>query len=109
MQPKILVIRGGAIGDFLLTLPAIALLREAFPAARLEILGYQHIISLAASGGYADATRSIEYAALANFFNPKTADVGPGTQRLFRQFPAGGQLSCTTRTASSRAICGGAG
>ena len=28
MQPKILVIRGGAIGDFLLTLPAIGLLRE---------------------------------------------------------------------------------
>ena len=70
-QPKILVIRGGAIGDFLLTLPAIGMLREAFPHARLEILGYEHIISLATSGGFADATRSIEYAALAGFFNPK--------------------------------------
>ena len=70
-QPKILVIRGGAIGDFLLTLPAIGMLREAFPQVRLEILGYEHIISLATSGGYADATRSIEYAALAGFFNPK--------------------------------------
>ncbi len=71
MHPKILVIRGGAIGDFLLTLPAIGLLREAFPQARLEILGYEHIVSLAVSGGYADAARSIEYAALAGFFNPK--------------------------------------
>ena len=71
MQPKILVIRGGAIGDFLLTLPAIGLLREAFPEARLEILGYEHIVSLAVGGGYADAVRSIEYAALAGFFNPK--------------------------------------
>ena len=71
MQPKILVIRGGAIGDFLLTLPALALLREAFPQARLEILGYEHIVSLAASGGYADRVRSIEYAAMAGFFNPK--------------------------------------
>ena len=70
-QPKILVIRGGAIGDFLLTLPAIGMLREAFPHVRLEILGYEHIISLATSGGYADATRSIEYAAMAGFFNPK--------------------------------------
>ena len=71
MQPKILVIRGGAIGDFLLTLPAIGLLREAFPQARLEILGYEHIVSLAVGGGFADGVRSIEYAALAGFFNPK--------------------------------------
>ncbi len=71
LQPKILVIRGGAIGDFLLTLPAVALLREAFPQARLEILGYDHIVCLASSGGYADGVRSIEYAAMAAFFNPK--------------------------------------
>jgi heptosyltransferase-3 len=69
--PKILVIRGGAIGDFLLTLPAIQLLREAFPNVRLEILGYEHIVTLAEGGGLADATRSIEYSAMAGFFNPK--------------------------------------
>ena len=84
-QPKILVIRGGAIGDFLLTLPAISLLREAFPHARLEILGYEHIISLAASGGYADAVRSIEYAAMAGFFNPK-ADLDPELSAYFAGF-----------------------
>jgi len=44
---RILVIRGGAIGDFVLTLPAIKLLREAFPESRLEILGYKHIVALA--------------------------------------------------------------
>ena len=55
----------------MLTLPAIALRREAFPLARLEILGYEHIVSLAAVGGYADRVRSIEYAAMAGFFNPK--------------------------------------
>jgi len=38
-QGKLLVIRGGAIGDFVLTLPAIASLRRQFPAAHLEILG----------------------------------------------------------------------
>lgn len=65
---RILVIRGGAIGDFILTLPAIKLLRESFPAARLEILGYQHIVALAEERFYADAARSIEYAGLAGFF-----------------------------------------
>ena len=35
---KILVIRGGAIGDFILTLPAIAALRGQFPEARLAVI-----------------------------------------------------------------------
>jgi heptosyltransferase-2 len=65
---RILVIRGGAIGDFILTLPAIRLLRHSFPEAHVEILGYQHIIALARMSGYADATRSIEYGPLATFF-----------------------------------------
>ena len=65
---RILVIRGGAIGDFILTLPAIRLLREAFPDAHLEILGYKHIVALAEISAYANATRSIEYGGLASFF-----------------------------------------
>jgi heptosyltransferase-3 len=70
MRPRILVIRGGAIGDFVLTLPAIKLLRENFPHAHLEILGYRHIVALAEGRFYADASRSIEYAALSRFFIP---------------------------------------
>nr|MBA3273286.1 glycosyltransferase family 9 protein [Chthoniobacterales bacterium] len=57
-----------AIGDFVLTLPAIKLLRDAYPQAQLEILGYKHIIALADRRFYADAVRSIEYGALASFF-----------------------------------------
>ncbi len=70
MRPRILVIRGGAIGDFILTLPAIRLLRENFPDAQIEILGYEHIIALAHRRFYAEAIRSIEYSALAGFFAP---------------------------------------
>ena len=65
---RILVIRGGAIGDFVLTLPAIKLLRDRFPKAHLEILGYKHIAALAERRFYADAVRSIESASLARFF-----------------------------------------
>jgi len=72
MKPRILVIRGGAIGDFVLTLPAIRLLRENFPHAHLEILGYKHIVALAEGRYYADATRSIEYGGLSRFFIPGT-------------------------------------
>ncbi len=65
---RLLVLRGGAIGDFVLTLPAIKLLRDAWPNAQLEILGYKHIIALAEKRFYADAVRSIEYGPLASFF-----------------------------------------
>ena len=65
---RILVIRGGAIGDFILTLPALKLLRENFPSAHIEILGYKHIIALAEGRFYANATCSIDYAPLSRFF-----------------------------------------
>ncbi|MEQ1860106.1 MAG: glycosyltransferase family 9 protein [Chthoniobacteraceae bacterium] len=65
---RILVIRGGAIGDFILTLPALRLLREAFPAAQVELIGYRHIAALAEGRYYAEAVRSIEYGPLAGFF-----------------------------------------
>src|SRR5687768_61714 len=68
MSGRILVIRGGAIGDFILTLPSIKLVREAFPDAHLEIIGYRHIVALAEGRFYANATRSIEYGPLAGFF-----------------------------------------
>jgi heptosyltransferase-3 len=65
---RLLVIRGGAIGDFVLTLPAIKLLRDRFPAAHLEILGVKHIAALAEKRFYADAVCSIDAAQLARFF-----------------------------------------
>ena len=65
---KILVIRGGAIGDFILTLPAMAALRRQFPEAHLEVLGYPHIAQLALAGGVVDRVQSIEARALAGFF-----------------------------------------
>jgi len=77
-QNKILVIRGGAIGDFILTLPVLSALRRQFPQSRLEVLGYPHIAQLALAGGLVDAVRSIEARALAGFFaagNTLTADL----------------------------------
>jgi heptosyltransferase-3 len=65
---RILVIRGGAIGDFLLILPALKALRDARPQAQIEILGYKHIAVLAENRFYAQALRSIEYGPLSSFF-----------------------------------------
>lgn len=68
LQAKILVIRGGAIGDFILTLPVLAALRQQFPQTELEVLGYPHIAQLALVGGLAQRVQSIEARALAGFF-----------------------------------------
>jgi len=84
-QPRILVVRGGAIGDFICTLPAIGALRERFPDAHLEILGYPHIIELAHGRYYANAVRSIEARAMAGFFIPN-AIVDPGLRDYFASF-----------------------
>ena len=85
MNGRILVIRGGAIGDFILTLPAVGLLRENFPNAHLEIMGYRHIVALAEGRWYANATRSIEYGAMARFFIPGS-DLAPDLVEYFTSF-----------------------
>lgn len=85
MKPRILVIRGGAIGDFILTLPAIALLRENFPDAEIEILGYEHIVALAHGRFYATAIRSIEYGPMAGFFIPGSV-LAPDLEEYFAGF-----------------------
>jgi len=82
---RILVIRGGAIGDFILTLPALHLLREGFPGCRIEIIGYRHICCVAEGRFYADAVRSIEYAPMAGYFNPRS-DLDPGLSEYFAGF-----------------------
>lgn len=85
MPGRILVIRGGALGDFILTLPAIRLLRENFADCALDILGYRHIAVLAEGRYYANAARSIEYGPLAGFFNPK-ASLDPALCAYFAGF-----------------------
>jgi heptosyltransferase-3 len=52
-------------------LPALKALRIAHPKAGIEILGYSHIAAIADKRFYADAVRSIEYAALSRFFARK--------------------------------------
>ncbi len=76
---------GGAIGDFILTLPAIGALRQRWPSARLEILGYPRIATLADRRYYADAIRSIDAAAMARFFVPE-AELDPTLADYFASF-----------------------
>lgn len=70
MKPaRFLVLRGGALGDFVVTLPALAALRERWPDAFVEVVGYPHIAGLAQAGGLADRVTSLHGANIARFFS----------------------------------------
>jgi len=70
---RILIIRGGAVGDFVLTLPAVALLRKRWPNAHIECLGYPGIAVLGLKRYYFEAVRPIDYRPMAGFFIPGQA------------------------------------
>ncbi|MEW6307173.1 MAG: glycosyltransferase family 9 protein [Verrucomicrobiota bacterium] len=82
---KILVIRGGAIGDFILTLPVLSALRAQFPDTHLEVLGYSHITELAREGGLVEDVRHIEARPLAAFFS-RGLELEPGLVGYFAGF-----------------------
>jgi len=70
-QNRFLVVRGGAIGDFILTLPVCSAIRHMFPEAEIELLGYPKVTQLALQGGVVDAVRDIDSRPMASFFNRK--------------------------------------
>lgn len=70
------MIRGGAIGDFILTLPALKALRDRYPRAYIELLGYKHIAGMAERRFYADSVRSIEQGGFATLFGRNTTPAG---------------------------------
>lgn len=68
--PRFLVLRGGAIGDFIVTLPVLQALRRQWPLARIDIWGYPHIADLAVAAGLAETVVSLDRAEMARFFVP---------------------------------------
>ena len=69
--PRFLILRGGAIGDFIATLPVLQMLRAQWPAACIEIWGYPHIAELALAAGLAQSVVSLDRAEMSRFFVPE--------------------------------------
>jgi heptosyltransferase III len=55
---EITVVRAGALGDTMLALPAVSVLRFAFPGARIRAVGYP--ANWAVAGGLVDDVRSVD-------------------------------------------------
>jgi len=66
---SLLVIHQGALGDFILALPALETIRKAFPRARSAIMGYPRILGLVQERFYADDIFSVDQKGMASFFN----------------------------------------
>lgn len=68
---RALIIRGGAVGDFIVTLPVIGALRQAFPQAWIEVLGHPSRIRLAHHPRYADRVTDLESLDVYRLFQPQ--------------------------------------
>ena len=83
--PRFLILRGGAIGDFIATLPVLQALRAQWPAATIEIWGYPHIAALAVAAGWAQSVVSLDRAEMSRFFvsEPQFTDAQVAAIRSF--------------------------
>lgn len=67
---KILVLRGGAIGDFIVTVPALQTLRNHWYDSTLELVCKDQISELAKVTGIAEHTISLDSAEIAQLYSP---------------------------------------
>jgi len=81
-RERILVIRAGAIGDLIMTLPVLQALRKRFPEAYLEVMGHPHSLELIAEQREIDAASSINRSEVAYLYIPN----GPILEALKRTF-----------------------
>jgi len=63
-----LVVHQGALGDFILALPALEAIRKAFPQAKSAVMGYPRILELVEQRFYADEIFSVDQKGMATFF-----------------------------------------
>jgi ADP-heptose:LPS heptosyltransferase len=72
-EARILICRGGALGDLLLTFPAIRAIRRHWPGAAITLAAYPPQSQLALWGGLVDDLFSLDSAGAGEWFVPETA------------------------------------
>jgi ADP-heptose:LPS heptosyltransferase len=72
--------RWGGVGDFVLTLPALRLVRQACPDDEIAILGYGESVRLADSPEYADEVLQLD----PDLFSPHPAEHAAARRRMLR-------------------------
>ncbi|MDX2226947.1 MAG: glycosyltransferase family 9 protein [Verrucomicrobiae bacterium] len=67
-MPRFLILRGGAIGDFILSLPGWHALKQTYPDSQIDIMGYPRMAGLVTGRHYAENFLSLDTAGFAKFF-----------------------------------------
>ncbi len=84
-EQQILVIRPGALGDVVLTLPALQVLQSAFTGAEMHLMGSLGVIDWLPGRSVVDAVTSFDRADLATLFLPDAVPPEP-LQRVLGSF-----------------------
>ncbi|MDB6134287.1 MAG: lipopolysaccharide core biosynthesis protein [Verrucomicrobiales bacterium] len=84
VRRSLLAVRRGALGDFILTLPALEELRESRPGVEIQLLTLPAYGALATHFGFADGWRSLESAPAALFQDG--AEVAPEWRKWLAGF-----------------------
>lgn len=111
---RILVMRGGAVGDLILTLPALVAMRQKWPNAHVELAGYPHAAQLAVAGGLVDKLVSLDAVPFAQLFSP-AGDLSDDVVSYIRSFdvilswmndPDGVLTRNLAKAGARRLVCG---
>jgi heptosyltransferase-2 len=84
---RLLILRGGAVGDFVVTLPALGALRRGFPHAFIEVLGNPQRAVLAHHPCYADRITDLEAWDIHRLFSQRPSAL-EGLATYLRSFDA---------------------
>lgn len=68
LQKRILIIRPGALGDLIVTLPTVGAIRNYFQGVHIEIMGYTSFLEIVKGRFYADAISRFDQADIASLF-----------------------------------------
>jgi ADP-heptose:LPS heptosyltransferase len=79
---SVLIIHQGALGDFILALPTLGTLRQAFPRAHTVIMGFPRILELVEKRFYADEIISVDQRIASFLFGESLIPVSQFFRRL---------------------------
>jgi ADP-heptose:LPS heptosyltransferase len=82
---SMLIIHQGALGDFIMALPALMTLRRSFPQAKPVVMGYPRILELVEKRFYAEEITSVDQRGMASFFM-QGGDLDPELSQYFGTF-----------------------
>lgn len=111
---RMLILRGGALGDFILTLPVFEMIRHRWPKLQVEVAGYPRSASLAVMSGLAASMVSLDEAMMAGLFLDPSAEKSRALRDYLSRFdvalsylhdPEGRVASALAEAAIPRRVC----